>query len=121
MQPSAEEYRRRYLENIQKLLLTQSKLVNFSATIKAKDRTSDGAGGVSGVCVGDILPSLPLGEGRLVYDLEMARAQPVDCNLRVLRSLWTGACVCVCVCVTMCVLVSVCVRVSVSVCLCVCL
>lgn len=92
MQPSAEEYRRRYIENIQKLLLTQSKLVAYSATISEKGSVT-GSGRAGGVCV-DIIPPLPLGEGRLVYDVEQAKAQSADCNLRTMRSLWTGVCVC---------------------------
>jgi hypothetical protein len=92
VQPSAEEYRRRYIENIQKLLLTQSKLVTYSATISEKGGIT--GVGVGGVCV-DVIPPLPLGEGRLVYDVEQAKAQSSDCNLRTMRSLWTGEKVCV--------------------------
>ena len=113
MQPSAEEYRRRYIENIQKLLLTQSKLVAYSATISEKGSVT-GSGGAGGVCV-DIIPPLPLGEGRLVYDVEQAKAQSADCNLRTMRSLWTGVCVLVCVCACECMHECACVYVCVRV------
>ena len=36
MQPPAEEFRRRYLENIEKLVLTQEKTISYSGVIKKK-------------------------------------------------------------------------------------
>ena len=98
MQPSAEEYKRRYLENIEKLVLYQAKLVTFSAIItaqklheKSENFKSDGDDKNQTEKVNEN-SSFPFSflNGKIKFDLQSAKNLPCDSDLRISRNLWSG-------------------------------
>jgi len=81
--PSAADLRKKYLENIEKMVAVQEKYATYSAEIRAVD--DDDSGGLS-------LPAIALAPGRLAFDTAAAAAAAdADENLRELGSLWSVA------------------------------
>ena len=81
MPPSAADLRKKYLENIEKMVAAQEKYATYSAEIRAVD----GDGGLS-------LPAIALAPGRVAFDTAAAAAAAdADENLRELGSLWSVA------------------------------
>ena len=79
--PSAADLRKKYLENIEKMVAAQEKYAVYTAEIRAVD----GDGGLS-------LPAIALAPGRIAYDTAAAAAAAdADENLRDLGSLWSVA------------------------------
>ena len=97
LQPSVEEYRRRYLDNIEKLVLNQTKLVTFSATLteniiseKKEDLESNKKDQrYTEEKINSSLPFFFL-NGKIGFNLQLAKNLPCDSDLRVLRNLWSG-------------------------------
>jgi len=80
--PSAADLRKKYLENIEKMVAAQEKYATYTAEIRAVD---DDGRGLS-------LPAIALAPGRIAFDTAAAAAAAdADENLRELGSLWSVA------------------------------
>ena len=82
-----EELKKRYIENIEKLILNQSKLVTYTATISNNDDEKDTENNRVGRVV---FPLTALSNGQLHFNSELAKLTPIENDLRTLRSLWSG-------------------------------
>ena len=82
-----EELKKRYIENIEKLILNQSKLVTYTATISNNDDEKDTENNRVGRVV---FPLTALSNGELHFNSELAKLTPIENDLRTLRSLWSG-------------------------------
>ena len=111
MQPSVEEYKRRHIENIEKLVQNQSKLVTFSATlecnntenkihenesnnankneIEVENNTKNIANYIKDMKEIFSFPFV-FSNGKIKFDSQLAKKLPSDSNLRILRNLWSG-------------------------------
>ena len=99
VQPSLEEYKRRYLENIEKLVLNQTKLVTFSATI-ITDNTVNEKNEIleSKIKKKNIMEenseislfTFSFKNGKIEFDVQQAKNLPIDSDLRNSRNLWSG-------------------------------
>ena len=78
--PTAADLRKKYLENIEKMVLAQDKYATYSAEIRAADAAGGG---------GWALPAIALAPGRVTFDAEAAAAAAeADENLRENGALW---------------------------------
>ena len=82
-----EELKKRYIENIEKLILNQSKLVTYTALISNNDDEKDTENNRVGRVV---FPLTALSNGQLHFNSELAKLTPIENDLRTLRSLWSG-------------------------------
>ena len=76
VQPSEAEYRKRYLENIGKMIANQSKYATYNGEIKPSSGSEQAQG------QGLELPAIVLGPGILAFDQEAASLVPPEHNLR---------------------------------------
>ena len=119
VQPSVEEYKRRYIENIEKLVLNQLKLVTFSATLQCKntenkmnenENKNNDINEVKESHKNDSKDEIirkndanyikesienfsfpyTFFNGKIKFDSQLAKNLPNDANLRILRNLWSG-------------------------------
>jgi hypothetical protein len=119
VQPSVDEYKRKYIENIEKLVLNQSKLVTFSATLQCNNtenkmnesenkgdynieskesHKNDSKDEIIGKNDANYIKeskekfSFPFtfSNGKIKFDSQLAKILPIDANLRNLRNLWSG-------------------------------
>ena len=79
--------KKRYIENIEKLILNQTKLVSYTATISNSNDDKETENSRVGRIV---FPLTALSNGQLHFNSELAKSTPVENNLRILRSLWSG-------------------------------
>lgn len=79
--------KKRHIENIEKLILNQGKLVTYTATISNNDDEKDTENNRVGRVV---FPLTALSNGQLHFNSELAKLTPIENDLRTLRSLWSG-------------------------------
>ena len=80
--PSAADLRKKYLENIEKMVAAQEKYAVYTAEIRAVDGDDSGLS----------LPAIALAPGRVAFDTAAAAAAAdADENLREMGSLWSVA------------------------------
>ena len=85
VQPTEAEYRKRYLENIVKMVANAGKYATYTAEIKPLV----GNDSASGPGLGLGLPAITLGPGVLAFDQEAAALIPSEQNLREQTQLWS--------------------------------
>ena len=85
VQPTEAEYRKRYMENIVKMVANAGKYATYTAEIKPVV----GSDAASGPGLGLGLPAIALGPGVLTFDQEAAALVPSEQNLREQTQLWS--------------------------------
>lgn len=111
VQPSVDEYKRRYIENIEKLVLNQAKLTTFSATLQCNNTENKINENINNnFNENEIKDEINIknnknqikdkkekisflftfSNGKIKFDSQLAKNLPNDANLRILRNLWSG-------------------------------
>lgn len=111
VQPSVDEYKRRYIENIEKLVLNQAKLATFSATLQCNNTENKINENINNnFNENEIKDEINIknnknqikdkkekisflftfSNGKIKFDSQLAKNLPNDANLRILRNLWSG-------------------------------
>eukprot|EP01039_Chlorochromonas_danica_P005335 gene5335-5870_t len=87
VQPTAADLRNKYIENINKLIDTQSKVASYSLEVGMKE--ADLSMESTGEEVRRSFPSLALSGGRIQFDSAAARDVPMEEDIRAQSSLWS--------------------------------
>eukprot|EP01038_Epipyxis_sp_PR26KG_P005335 gene5335-7404_t len=96
--PTAEELRKKYLENILRLITTQDKVAKFQLFVGYDDNFEEGISGEDdnegseekdASFLRELFPNTPLGNGLIKFDIESANLVPLNEDIRSRMDLWS--------------------------------